>query len=269
MKSISIIIPAYNEQDRIGTTLEAYGKYFTEHYPEQYEIVVVLNGCKDNTLEVVTTYQKQFPAISILNYPEAIGKGGAIKHGLEHAKGDIVGFTDADGSTRPEILHRLFAVLELTPSLDCIVGSRKVAGAIVEKTSMLRKIMSWGFNICVNMYFQTGLKDTQCGAKVVRKSLVKKILPNLLLSDMSFDVNFIVDVQRAGGKILEMPIEWEDKAGSKVNNIKTSALMFMSITRLKILYSPLRVVYPYIKPLSKWIYNKMIGKKNIMRLEDN
>lgn len=266
---ITIIIPAYNEQERIGNTLEEYGKYYQNHYLNNHEIIIVLNGCKDETEAVVAESIKKYSSISYLNFPAPIGKGGAIKEGLKIAKGELVGYTDADNSTRPEILHRLFAVLELTPSLDCIVGSREVTGAVIKNKTFKRKIMSRAFNGLVNLYFNTGLKDTQCGAKVVRSSIIPKIMPNLLLSDMSFDVNFIVDVQKVGGKILEMPIEWEDDNSSTVKPIKTSLLMLMSITRLKILYSPLKIVYPYIKPISKWVYNKIVGKKNISIMENN
>jgi glycosyltransferase involved in cell wall biosynthesis len=264
---ITIIIPAYNEQQRISNTLEEYAKYYNIHYHKSHEIVVVLNGCKDKTEEVVASCAKKYTSIRYLNFAAAIGKGGAIKEGLKESKGDIVGYTDADSSTRPEILHRLFAVLELTPSLDCIVGSREITGAIVKNKTLKRKIMSRVFNTLVNLYFNTGLKDTQCGAKVIRSSMIPKIMPNLLLSDMSFDVNFIVDVQKAGGKVLEMPIEWEDDENSTVKPVKTSLLMLMSITRLKILYSPFRIFYPYLKPISKWTYDKIVGKRNISNME--
>ncbi|MBC7472607.1 MAG: glycosyltransferase [candidate division SR1 bacterium] len=266
---ITIIIPAYNEQDRIQNTLDEYGKYYQNHYLNNYEIIVVLNGCKDETEAVIIESIKKYKNIKYLNFPAAIGKGGAIKEGLKIAKGELVGYTDADNSTRPEILHRLFSALELTPSLDCIIGSREVIGSVIKNKTLKRKIMSRAFNGLVNFYFNTGFKDTQCGAKVVRSSIIPKIMPNLLLSDMSFDVNFIVDVQKAGGKILEMPIEWEDDNNSTVKPVKTSLLMFMSITRLKILYSPLKVIYPYIKPASKWIYNKIVGKKNISIMENS
>jgi glycosyltransferase involved in cell wall biosynthesis len=265
---ITIIIPAYNEEKRIGNTLLDYTKYYNKHYPKNYEIIVVLNGCKDNTEKVVSKFTKKIKSVRYLNFPAAIGKGGAIREGLNDANGDLVGYTDADNSTRPEILHRLFAVLDLTPSLDCIAGSREITGAIVANKTLKRKIMSWGFNTLVNLYFNTGIHDTQCGAKVIRKTMIPKIMPNLLLSDMSFDVNFIVDVQKAGGKILEMPIEWEDDQNSTVRPVKTSLLMFMSITRLKILYSPLKVFYPYFKPFSKFLYNKIVGKKYIHEAEE-
>ena len=264
---ISIIIPAYNEEQRIGDTLAKYAEYFNLHYPKSHEIIVVLNGCVDDTLSVVKSSIKLYPSIKYLDITNPIGKGGAIKKGLNIASGELVGYTDADASTRPEILHRLFAVLELTPSLDCIVGSREITGAVVANKSLKRKIMSRAFNGLVNLYFNTGLRDTQCGAKVIRSSFIPQIMPNLLLSDMSFDVNFIVDVQRVGGKVLEMPIEWEDDANSTVRPVKTSLLMFMSITRLKILYSPLKIFYPYLKPVSKWLYDKIIGKKNISSQE--
>ena len=89
---LSIIIPAYNEAQRIGKTLKLYEEYFSQNYPNNYEILVVLNGCKDNTLEVVQSFQAKFPSsLKYLDIKEPIGKGGAIAEGFKIAKGDLVG----------------------------------------------------------------------------------------------------------------------------------------------------------------------------------
>jgi glycosyltransferase involved in cell wall biosynthesis len=260
IRNFTIIIPAYNEEKRISKTLVEYANYFNPIYGERLQLLVVLNGCKDNTLGVVQNLQNKISNLQYINFDEPIGKGGAIIEGLKQTETEFVGYSDADGSTRPEIFHRLMAVIELTPSLDCVVGSREVAGAVVEKKTILRKIMSRGFNLVVNSYFRLGLRDTQCGAKVVKSSLLPKLLPNLHISDMAFDVNFLVDVHRSGGKILEMPIEWEDDAATTITNpLKTSLVMFLSITRLKLFYDA-AWLYNIIRPISKWLYLRLLGK---------
>lgn len=247
---ISIIIPAYNEEKRIIKTLKNYVTYYNEHYYQNYQILVVLNGCVDKTEEVVVEFIKQNPTVEYIVFPDAIGKGGALKEGLKVAKGENLGFTDADDSTRPEILHRLFSVLEMVPTLDCVIGSRRMVGSVVSGKSKGRGVMSWGFNAGVNMLFSLGIKDTQCGAKVFRNSLVSKILPSLTISNMAFDVNFLVDAKKVGAKILEMPIEWEDEKGSTIkNNVGTSVAMALSVLRLRMMYSPLKGLYPFLEPI--------------------
>ncbi|MEI6499061.1 MAG: dolichyl-phosphate beta-glucosyltransferase [bacterium] len=260
---ISIIIPAYNEAHRIGKTLGEYLKYYSSVYPDNFEIIVVLNGCKDNTEEIVKEFSNSHQCVKYLVFHEAIGKGGAITKGLEAAKGELVGYTDADNSTRPEVLHRLIAALDLTPEIDCVVGSRWLSDSKVERQPFVRRVMSRVFNLIVNMYFGLGLKDTQCGAKFIRREMIPKILPNLMISDMAFDVNFLVDVKKAGGSILEMPIEWEDDPNSTVNKFQTSVFMFMSVTRLKILYSRFKFIYPILHPLGLFIRNKVFRAKKV------
>ncbi len=258
---ITIIIPAYNEEQRIGATLEKYLSYYTQQYQDNYEILVVLNGCKDKTEEIVASYHKSHSNLKYLVFNEAIGKGGAIKEGLKVAKGELVGFTDADSSTRPEILHRLFAILELVPSVDCVVGSRRMAGSIVTGKTFKREVLSWGFNSLVNLLFNLGIKDTQCGAKVIRKHLIPSILPNLSVSNMAFDVNFLVDTKRLKAKILEIPIEWEDDERSTIKSpFKTSTAMAFSIIRLKIMYSPLKVIYPILEPIGRFLLKILVGE---------
>jgi glycosyltransferase involved in cell wall biosynthesis len=267
VRNFTIVIPAYNEEKRIGKMLTSYLDYFKPIYGNRLQLLVVMNGCKDNTLSVVQEFATNYDNVRYLDFKKPIGKGGAIIAGLKQVKTEFVGYSDADGSTRPEIFHRLMAILELTPSMDCVVGSREVAGAVVAQKSLLRKIMSRVFNLVVNIYFQLGLKDTQCGAKVVKSSLLPIIIPKLYISDMAFDVNFLVDIKRTGGKILELPIEWEDDKDTTITNpIKTSIIMFLSITRLK-LYLDAMWLYNLIKPISRWLYVRLLGKP-LWRMEE-
>ncbi len=253
---LSIIIPAYNEEYRIGSTLRAYLKFFAGKYGSCFEVIVVLNGCLDNTLTVVEKFKKQFKQIKILDFKEKIGKGGAIIEGLKFSQGQLIGYTDADNSTSPEMFYRLVNILELIPSIDCAIGSRNVPGSIVTGKTKSREILSRGFNFGVNVLFRLGIKDTQCGAKISRKKVLKEALPQLMIADMAFDINYLVDIRRKKGNIIEIPITWEDNLDSKINNkLKTSVGMALSVVRLRILYSPFKIFFPIIEPISKMFYN--------------
>jgi glycosyltransferase involved in cell wall biosynthesis len=272
MSHVSIIIPAYNEEKRIEPTIQKYLSYYQSQYPNNFEILVVLNGCTDNTLAIVKKYADKHDEIHYLNYPEPIGKGGAIAKGFKYAKGEFVGYTDADMSTRPEIMHRLLRVIEVLPDVECVIGSRELNNSKVVGKENARKIMSKGFNFGVNFLFNLGIKDTQCGAKLLRKEVINKILPSLTVTNMAFDVNLLVDVKRANGDIIEVPIEWEDADKSTIKNpIKVSVAMALSVVRLRLIYSPFRPLmmlfkqksYQFLLPENKKLPIKVLKDKNI------
>src|SRR6188768_1407330 len=186
--SLVLLIPAYNEEARIGPVLRAYAEFFRKHYNGRFEIVVVLNGCRDNTLGVVESAAVAFPEIRALEYVNPIGKGGALIEGLKLAPtADLIGYVDADGATPPE------AFLDLVrhcAEVDCAIGSRWLPGAIIQQTqSLKRRIFSRCFHAYVELLFQMHIKDTQCGAKVMRRAAVESIHSTLRIADVSFDIN--------------------------------------------------------------------------------
>src|SRR3989344_7811527 len=173
---LSIIIPAYNEETRIGKTLENYTSFFNKNL-KNYEIIVVLNGCVDNTLEIVNKIANKNKTLKILEFKEKIGKGGAIKEGFKLAKGDLIGFVDADSSTSPEEFLKLYNNIS---DYDGIIASRWMKGSVISKKQpFLRIIFGRVFNFIVNALFGFHYKDTQCGAKLFRKQAVEKIINNI------------------------------------------------------------------------------------------
>lgn len=206
---ISIIIPAYNEEKRISRTLAYYLKYFSQ---ADIEIIVVLNGCHDNTLDIVKEYQAKAPKIiKYINIKEKIGKGGAVREGFRQATGDIIGFVDADGATAPEEFNRLITGID---GADCAIASRWKRGARVKNRTMARKIISLGFVLLVKLIFWLPFADTQCGAKVFKKDLIKKILPFLTVNNMAFDVEILYLARKNKFRINEIPTFWIDQASS-------------------------------------------------------
>lgn len=256
--SLLLLIPAYNEEQRIEPVLREFGEYFRQHYPGKSQIVVVLNGCKDNTLGVVTRVATDFPEISALNFPDPIGKGGALIEGLKLAPAaDLIGYVDADGATGPKAFLDL---VHLTAQADCVIGSRWLPGAVLHQSqTRLRRIFSRVFHAIVQVLFWMNIKDTQCPAKVMRRAAVEKIHDALLIADLAFDVNLLLALKREGFRILEVPTEWTDKVGSKVTQslLRSSLVMFLSVVRLRLIYSPFYKWLRPLRPLETWIYQKL------------
>jgi glycosyltransferase involved in cell wall biosynthesis len=257
--SLLLLIPAYNEENRIEPVLREYGRYFQQEYHGRFQLVIVLNGCKDNTRGVVQKVATDYPFISFLDFPEAIGKGGALIEGLKLAPlADLIGYVDADGATPPHAFHDL---VRRSGEADCVIGSRWLKGAILhQEQTKVRQFTSRCFHVIVESLFWMHIKDTQCPCKVVRRTAVEKIHSTLTIADLAFDVNLLVSLKRAGFTILEVPTEWTDKIGSKVTAslFRSSLAMFLSVVRIRLIYSPriYRLLRP-LKPLETWIYKKL------------
>jgi glycosyltransferase involved in cell wall biosynthesis len=233
-----------------------FAQHFRQHYAGQFQIVVVLNGCVDDTAAVVRRVAEDFAEIRTLEFPDPIGKGGALIEGLKLAPtADLIGYVDADGATPPAAFLKL---ARLSDQADCVIASRWLPGAVLHQSqSSRRQFASRVFHLIVQLLFWMNIKDTQCGAKVLRHAAVERIHPALRIADMAFDINLLYDLKREGFQILEVPTEWTDKIGSKVILGKTSLAMLLSVIRLRLVYSPF---YPWLRPfrpLETWIYQKL------------
>jgi glycosyltransferase involved in cell wall biosynthesis len=243
---IVIIIPAYNEGRRLGKTLETYGDFF-KGKKDDFEILVVLNGCKDNTWDVVKEAMKKNKKIRYIEFEQS-GKGFAITEGFKEAirdDYDLVGFVDADMATPPIAFYELFRRIG---NADGAIACRWHKMSLIRsKQTVLRRIMSWGFNFIVRSLFFFPHKDTQCGAKLFRKNLIRKIVPNLGSTEWSYDVDLLFYARRANAKIKSIPTIWEDKRESKLNVTKTPVKMFLSSIRLRLLHSPFNFVVRFYR----------------------
>ena len=258
--SLLLLIPAYNEEARIGPVLREFAEYFTREFPGRFELFVVLNGCRDNTIGVVRQVASEFPCIRFLNFTDPIGKGGALIEGLKLASiADLIGYVDADGATSPEAFHGLVKRLDDTDA-DCAIGSRWMPESVLHQSqTQLRRFISRGFHYIVESLFWMGIKDTQCPAKVMRRHAAEKIHPYLRIADLAFDVNLVYAIKHAGFSLVEIPIEWTDKIGSKVTQslMRSSLVMFLSVVRLRLFYSPLYRWLQPLRPIEAWLYKKL------------
>ena len=224
-KDCSLIIPAYNEEGRIGEVLEELSSF-------QGEILCVCDGT-DRTREIVEEFITLHPAVHLrlLAFPKRLGKGGAVVAGMKAATTPFVGFMDADGSTPLSQMTLLFTQLE---DCDVALGSRWVNGAIIgRKQGLARRIQSRAFNLTVRVLFGLPFRDTQCGAKTFRAGSLAVVVPKLQSMDFTFDVELLWRLRRIGSRMRETPIAWADRRGSKVE-MGDAAGMLVSLLRLRL-----------------------------------
>jgi len=256
--SLLLLIPAYNEERRIEPVLRDYAQFFKENYSGKFQLVVVLNGCTDNTLGVVQRVAAEFPAVRALEFKEPIGKGGALIEGLKLAlHTDLIGYVDADGATPP---HAFLDLVKKIGEADCVIGSRWLPDSVLlQQQTRLRRFVSRGFHSIVELLFWLHVKDTQCPCKLMRCEAVEKIHSTLCIADLAFDVNLLVSLKRAGFHIIEVPIEWADQVGSKVTStlFRSSLTMFLSVVRVWLIYSPFYKLLRPLRPLEGWVYKKL------------
>jgi len=247
---VSIIIPTHNEEKRIENTLEEYVNFFNKSMKGSYEILVILNGCTDNTIEILKNISKKYGSIKYKNFKES-GKGFAILEGFKEAlknKSDMIGFVDADMATSPAAFYDLIKNIK---NYDGIIASRYVKGAIVRPKQRLQRIFaSRIFNFLVRVMFLLPYKDTQCGAKLIKKDALEKILYKITTTNWAMDVDLLYKAKKLKLNVKEHPTVWEDKEGSRLNLRKASIQMFFAIIRLRLLNSKIKKIWWVFRPLS-------------------
>ncbi len=204
----SLVIPAYNEESRIKPLFDAITGF-------DGELIVVCDG-EDGTADIVDRIAASRPDLNIrcLRFDHRLGKGGGVIAGLEEARLPLVGYFDADGSTSIDEMKRLFLTLS---SADGAIGSRWMPGATLKvRQSIMRQLESRVFNLIIRILFGIRYHDTQCGAKVFKKSAIDAVLPMMISRGFEFDVELLWRLRRGGCRVIEVPIEWQNKGDSRV-----------------------------------------------------
>ncbi|NOX71902.1 MAG: glycosyltransferase [Candidatus Micrarchaeota archaeon] len=227
----TIIIPAYNEEKRIGKTLDEFSEFF-DGKGIDYEILVIMDGCTDRTPEIVKVKSKKNKNIRFKIYPEKQGKGGALLKGFTLSRGDYVAYTDADGATSPK---EMFKLLQMIGDYDGIIGSRWMKGSVLSvKQPLMRRIASRGFNLLTRLILGLPYKDTQCPAKVFKGKVVRDVAKSLVVTDFAIDACILYTVKILGFKVKEVPISWEDKEMSSLKMRKAIPKMFYTVLKVRI-----------------------------------
>jgi dolichyl-phosphate beta-glucosyltransferase len=229
---LSVVIPAYNEAARILPTLRRIDEYCRSHF-ERFEIIAVDDGSVDNTRDLILAEKDKIEVLRYEGYNINRGKGHAIKHGVSICKGDIILVSDADLSTPIEEIEKLLADYDL--GYDVIIGSRSLKESdIAVRQPWWRVLMGKTFNIFVRALFSMDYKDTQCGFKLFRGKVIRKIFQDASVDRFAYDVEIIYRGQRAGLKIKEVPIRWLNSPASKVNPVKDSFQMLKDLIKMRL-----------------------------------
>ena len=219
---LSIVIPCYNEAKDIASNVEKVKSYLLEKKID-YELLLVNDGSKDNTKEIIESIE----GVKALSYEKNRGKGGAVKYGIENATGDYVLFMDADLSTDISAIEK---VIELAPNYDLVIGSRHAKDSVIKKKQpWTRVFIGWCCRVLVKMLFHTKLKDTQCGFKAMNADVAKKIVSKQLVTNFAFDVEYIYIARLNNLSMYELGITWSDDRGSTFSPIKSSLKFFKDI----------------------------------------
>lgn len=224
---ISVVFPAYNEEKRLSKTLEETISYLQQKNIS-YEIIVVDDGSADSTSNVVIEFSKNYPQVRLLTYPVNKGKGYAVKFGVLNSLGKKVLFADADGATPISELERLENAI--SQGADLAIGSRALNSKETKVIAQAhRKLLGRIYNGFVNLVILPGIKDTQCGFKLFKREVAFNIFNKQKSEKFSFDVELLFLAKKAGYKIVELPVNWHNVPGSKVNLLRDSILMAKDI----------------------------------------
>lgn len=228
---LSVVIPAFNEETRIGGTLERMLAYF-DAQDFDYEILVVDDGSSDTTLQVVRQTAGDRSNVRILHYDGNRGKGFAVRYGMTRACGDYILFSDADESTPIGEVEKLYAALR--NGADVAIGSRDVADSkLTRHQSALREAGGKMFNRFVQMLAVPGIHDTQCGFKLFTRAAAQNIFSRCQIDNFSFDVEALYIARLLGYKIAEVGVEWHHCEGSKVSYVRDSVRMLGTLFRIR------------------------------------
>lgn len=238
LRRLRIIVPAHNEAARIEPTLRDYCRAFSA----LALVVVVANGCSDDTARIVRELQTEFDNLRLIEIPARIGKGGAVRVGVVAASEAYVGFIDADGSTPACEFARLYAE---RGDADAVIGSRWLPHSRLEPAQPpARRIASRVFNLIVRLCFGLPFSDTQCGAKLFKRTALSAILGSLEAADFAFDIEILWRLVRRGFAVREVPTLWRNHPASTVSLVPAAARMLATVVRMRLRESPFWT-FPY------------------------
>jgi dolichyl-phosphate beta-glucosyltransferase len=221
---LSVVIPAYNEEARIASTVNSLGEYldvWSGEVPDSsrqrsWELLVVSDGSTDSTAQIVRELSDSDSRIRLIDAPHG-GKGAAVRRGMDESSGEWRFLCDADLSMPANNLGRFFSDTgDGRPAFDVAIGSREAAGAQRFNEPRSRHVKGRLFNYAVKVLALRGIEDTQCGFKLFSEEAVIKLFPHQTLDGWAFDVELLVMAQQAGFSVGEIPVDWYYGEGSKM-----------------------------------------------------
>jgi len=234
LTAISIVIPAYNEEQRLPASLAAIASYLSRKNYLQAEIIVVDDGSSDRTSAVAAEFEQPGVNVIVLGNPGNRGKGYSVRHGILEASGDWILFTDADLSAPIEELDKLMWEARRLDA-EVVIGSRAIDRSLIGvHQSPFREYAGRVFNLLMRVLTGLPFWDTQCGFKLYSRKAAREVFSRLRIERFGFDAEALFIAKRRGFKILEVPVRWNHVAGTKVSMIGDSVGMFLDLLRIRV-----------------------------------
>lgn len=230
-RSISVVIPAYNESARIGSTLDRV-LAFVRQQGWNAEVIVVNDGSQDRTAEIVQSFAQGSEPVRLLQNPGNRGKGYSVRNGVLHANGDFILFSDADLSSPIEEAPKLFDTLDR--GADIAIGSRWVRSELqTRRQSVARQVLGRVFNGVLRVLLQLDFKDTQCGFKAFRREAVRAVFPLQQIEGWGFDPEILFLAKRMGLQIEEVPVVWAHDERTRIHPLADGSRMVADMLRIR------------------------------------
>lgn len=230
---VSIIMPGYNEGKNIYPNLVEADRVFCDNF-EDYEIIFVNDGSRDNTLEMALKAERSCSNVRVINCPENHGKGNALREGTAAAKGKWIVFMDSDLDLPPSQLPRFFEIL-FEKDADVVIGS-KMHPESVSNYPLARKIVSFGYYVFLLVLFRLNTHDTQTGLKLFKADVIKPVMKRILVKRFAFDIEVLSIINHRGYKIAESPIILDFSKGLRWGRIQFKDIRDIVVDTLAIFY---------------------------------
>jgi dolichyl-phosphate beta-glucosyltransferase len=227
---VTVIVPAYNEVKSIGATLREICAYF-DTKPYGFEVIVAADG-DDGTRELVTELAAANPRLSVFGQTDRRGKGYAIRHAVRIARGDVIGFVDADNKTPITEFDKFEAYLN--KGYEVVIGSRALRGAQIERRQpRYRRMGSAAFGLVMHtMIGLRGIADTQCGFKFFRRGAASDVFARQRIDGYMFDVEVLYLLVQAGYRLAQVPVRWRDDGDSRLQLVRGNMKNIADILRI-------------------------------------
>lgn len=228
---LAVIVPAYNEEDRIGPTLERINEYLSAQ-TYTWRVVVVSDGSTDSTVQIVTDFASAHTGFVLDDSQPNHGKGFVVRKGMIEVEAEWLLFSDADLAAPIEEIEKLFPAVE--KGAPIAIGSRPLKDSDLEvRQPWYRELAGRMFNLAVQTMAVRGIKDTQCGFKLFRQDVSRDVFSRCKLDGFGFDFEALMIARDLGYEIAEVPIRWSHQEGSKVNMLRDGLRMLSELVKLR------------------------------------
>jgi dolichyl-phosphate beta-glucosyltransferase len=229
--TLSIVLPAYNEAERIATTLDKVMRY-AEQRGLRTEVIVVNDGSSDTTADIVREQAGRHPALRLVENPGNRGKGFSIRSGMLHARGDVLLFSDADLSSPIEEADKLLAAIQA--GADIAIGSRWIRTELqVKRQPLHRQLLGRMFNLALRLILGLNFKDTQCGFKAFNRRAAEAVFPQQRIERWGFDPELLYLAKRSALSIEEVPVAWSHREGTRIHPLRDGLRMFAELFKIR------------------------------------